>query len=180
MKRWRAQQRETDRGETQADTTRIAVPYVKGVSEVAARILGKNGVNVAHKPSNTLHGTLTRVKDKVSKLNQPGAVYNISCSDCSAHYVGETGKQTRTRLQEHQRAVNRRDQSSAVYKHTEQHQHEFDWQGAEVLYNNSKKGGRLFLEAWASDGDSINRTISLNAIYAAAKERWKCPRMTTG
>ncbi|XP_076044788.1 uncharacterized protein LOC143027391 [Oratosquilla oratoria] len=41
-KRWTApQRRKIDRGETQTATTRITVPYVSGVSEVAARILNK-------------------------------------------------------------------------------------------------------------------------------------------
>ncbi|XP_076042212.1 uncharacterized protein LOC143026099 [Oratosquilla oratoria] len=64
--RWTVPQRkETDLGETRTATTRISVPYVRGVSEVTARILNKNGVTIAHKPSNTLRGALTRVKDKI-------------------------------------------------------------------------------------------------------------------
>ncbi|XP_076036092.1 uncharacterized protein LOC143022041 [Oratosquilla oratoria] len=141
------QRRETDRGETQPATTRISIPYVSEVSELAKRILNKNGVTIAHRPSNTLRGALTRVKDNESKLNRPGPVCNISCSDCTASYVRETGKQANTRLQEHQRAVNRKDQRSVVYKHTELHQHEFDWQGAKILYNDNRKGSRLFLDA---------------------------------
>ena len=137
------------------------------------------GVRVAHKPRNTLHGTLTRVKDKDRREDQAGVVYNIKCSNCDAHYVGETGKKLATRLLEHQRAVNRKDQSSAIYRHGTEQQHEMDWQGAEVVYRDKRKNNRLFLEAWASDGNSINRCLNLNSLYEGARERQAQERTAT-
>ena len=150
---------------------RVTVPYVKGASEATERILRKNGVSVAHKPKNTLHGALTKVKDKEKPEEQAGVVYNVRCKDCDAHYVGETGKRLSSRVQEHQRAINRKDISSAIFKHCEEHRHEVDWQGAEVVYRDSRKSSRLFLEAWASDSTSINRCINLNPVYQASRER---------
>ncbi|XP_076047218.1 uncharacterized protein LOC143028733 [Oratosquilla oratoria] len=76
-----------------------------GESEVAARLLRKHGVEVTHKPRNTLHGALTKVKDTESQADRIGVVYDVKCKDCEIHYVGETGKKLATRLQEHQRAV---------------------------------------------------------------------------
>ena len=169
VRRWTAPHREEVLH--RQNTARVTIPYIKGPSEVAARILRKNGVSVAHKPNNTLHGTLTKLKDQVAPTEQAGVVYNINCSDCSRHYVGETGKKLSTRLSEHQRAVNREDQSSAIYQHCKQQQHRMDWQGAEVVYKERNKGNRLFLEAWASDKEGINRSITLNPVYKGAKER---------
>ncbi|XP_076036099.1 uncharacterized protein LOC143022048 [Oratosquilla oratoria] len=67
VKTWMAPQRESGRGVTSQDTTRVMIPYVKGASEITARLLREHGVNVAHKPNNTLYGALTRVKDREGK-----------------------------------------------------------------------------------------------------------------
>ena len=67
--------------------------------------------------------------------------------------------------------MNRKDQSSAIYRHSEEQHHEMDWQGAEVKYKGKGKSVRLFLEAWASDENSVNRCVSLNPIYKGAKDR---------
>ncbi|XP_076062449.1 uncharacterized protein LOC143037781 [Oratosquilla oratoria] len=87
-----------------------------------------------HKPKNTLHRALTKIKDTVSQADRMGVVYDIGCKDCETHYVGETSKKLATRLLEHQRAVGRRDMSSAILRHTEETGHEMDWQNAEVKY----------------------------------------------
>ena len=148
---------------------RITLPYIKGASEVAARVLKDNGVQVAHKPCNTLHGVLTRVKDKEEPLQQAGVVYRIGCNDCNAEYVGETQKKLASRVEEHQRAVRRRDPGAALFKHTTEHQHTINWEGAKVLYKDNSKKRRLFLEAWATKDNCINRSVDLNPIYLGVR-----------
>ncbi|XP_076038384.1 uncharacterized protein LOC143023666 [Oratosquilla oratoria] len=91
VKRWMAQQIESDRSAT-PQTTRVMIPYVEGFSEIMARLLWRCGVNVAHKPSNTLHIALMMVKDGECNEGQAGAVYEVKCKDCNMHYIGETGK----------------------------------------------------------------------------------------
>ena len=120
---------------------------------------------------------LTKVKDQVAPMEQAGVVYNINCSDCPAHYVGETGEKLATRIKERQRAVNTKDQYSATHGHCEDNEHTMDWQGARVVYKESKKHNRLFLEAWASDRHSVNRKVTLNPIYAGVRERWNDQEM---
>ncbi|XP_076059363.1 uncharacterized protein LOC143035975 [Oratosquilla oratoria] len=65
----------------QAATRRVTLPYVKGASEVAARLLRKHGGEVVHKPANTLHGGLTKMKDTEEEEDKPGVVYNIGCGN---------------------------------------------------------------------------------------------------
>ncbi|XP_076036098.1 uncharacterized protein LOC143022047 [Oratosquilla oratoria] len=102
----------------------VTILYVKGASEITARLLRRHSVNAAHKSCNTLHGALTKVKDREFKKDQARAVYEVKFKDCNVHYVGETGKKLSTRLQEHRRAMNRRDQSSAIFRHCDEHQNE--------------------------------------------------------
>ena len=49
----------------------------------------------------TLPRLLTNVKDKDEPEDRPGAVYKIKCSGCQATYIGETGRNVTTRLNEH-------------------------------------------------------------------------------
>ncbi|XP_076030847.1 uncharacterized protein LOC143019031 [Oratosquilla oratoria] len=50
IRRWTtAQGRKTTADARQAATRRITLPYVKGASEVAARLLRKRGVEIAHR-----------------------------------------------------------------------------------------------------------------------------------
>lgn len=95
--------------DTNNDTTKwISVPYIKNISESAARILKKGGVSVAHKPSNTLRMNLMRVKDKRDVSDNAGVVYSIPCQDCDKKYVGETGRLLGTRIAEHKKDVEKK------------------------------------------------------------------------
>ena len=82
-------------------TTTKTIPCIKGISENISRILRPFEIRVAHKPITTLHQLLTNVKDRDEPRNRQGAVYKISCSDCHASYIGETGRNLTTRLTEH-------------------------------------------------------------------------------
>ncbi|XP_076056278.1 uncharacterized protein LOC143034225 [Oratosquilla oratoria] len=72
-------------------------------SEVTARVLRDNGVQVTHKPLNTLHRNLTKVKDTEEHTQLADVVYRIGCSDCDMEYI-ESQKKLASRVQEHQRA----------------------------------------------------------------------------
>ena len=58
-------------------TTPAAIPYIRGTSEIIARILRPYNIRVAHKPMFTLRRLLTNVKDKDEPEDRPGAVYKI-------------------------------------------------------------------------------------------------------
>ncbi|XP_076066125.1 uncharacterized protein LOC143039766 [Oratosquilla oratoria] len=149
IRRWTtAQGRKRAADTRQAATRRVTLPYVKGASEVAARLLRKHGIEVVHKPANTLHGALTKVKDMEVEENKTGVVYGIGCGNFGTRYIGETGKKLSTRIKEHQSAVNRKDGSSTIYWHCQEEQHEMDWDNVGVKYRNNMNGERLFLEAW--------------------------------
>ena len=45
---------------------------------------------------------ICHLKDKRIASDRSGMVYGLDCSDCSAIYVGETGRQVKDRMKEHQ------------------------------------------------------------------------------
>ncbi|XP_076028476.1 uncharacterized protein LOC143017574 [Oratosquilla oratoria] len=58
-------------------TSRVTIPYIKGASEVTAIVLRDNGVQVAHKPLNTLHRNLTKVKYTTSRCSLPYRLHGL-------------------------------------------------------------------------------------------------------
>ena len=85
--------------------TTATIPYIRGTSETIVRILQPYNILVAHKPITTLRRLLTNVNDKDKPEGRQGAVYKIKCCECQASYIGETGRNLRTRLTEHKRAT---------------------------------------------------------------------------
>nr|VZI15781.1 unnamed protein product [Spirometra erinaceieuropaei] len=152
----------------------LAIPYMRNVSEATERILSPFGIGVAQKPESTIRQQIMRPKDQLPATEQSAVVYSIPCQDCSARYVGETGKRFCTRLHEHQLAVNREDKLSLVYGHIQQ-KHSFAFGEASVIGRASDKMARLVLESWSSV-DTINRAIDLHPVYQALRTRLQSVR----
>ena len=66
-------------------TTTVTIPYIKGTSEIIARILQPYNIRVAHRPITTLRKLLTNVKDKDQPRDRQGAVYKIKCCVLTLH-----------------------------------------------------------------------------------------------
>ena len=99
-------------------TTTATIPYIRGTSETIRHILRPYNNQVAHKPMFTLRRLLTNVKDKDKPEDRPGAVYKIKFSDCqAAKYIGETGRNLTTRLNEHKRATKKGDLNNNNAEH---------------------------------------------------------------
>ena len=116
-------------------TTRVAdsrarkgyttLPYVQGVTEALSRIIRKQGVSVHTKPMHTIRQTLVHPKDRTSKLDKCGVIYE--CDSCPSHYVGETERSLRKRAKEHHR------DSSPVGHHMKIKGHSFEEGNIKVL-----------------------------------------------
>ena len=82
-----------------------SIPYVQGVFEPITQILTQVGIGVALKPHHMLSSLFCKPKDVNNFEQKRGLMYQISCQDCIAVYVGETGHSVRTRKREHADAV---------------------------------------------------------------------------
>ena len=70
------------------------------------------------KPHFTLSSIFRKPKDSIDFEEKRGLVYQISCRDYDAIYVGETGPSVKTRKREHVSAVRNFDsEKSALCQH---------------------------------------------------------------
>ena len=144
---------------------KLGLPDVKGVSEMAARMLQPLNITVAHKPTATLQRELTRIKDKVTPGVSSNVIYKIDCKDWECFYVGQTGRMLKTRIHEHRLAVNRHDHKSLVSAHIDDKQHEFNWNEINILGRANTRHGREFIEAWFTRTGSINKHVEMETVY---------------
>ena len=71
---------------------------MQGVSEPISRNLTQVGIGVALKPHYTLFSLFCKPKNVINFEQKHGLVYQISCWDCNALYVGETGRSLQSSL----------------------------------------------------------------------------------
>ena len=125
----------------------MSFPYIQGTSERVKRVLNKYRIEVAHKPSRSLRTELCRLKDSKTAPEKSGVVYKINCGNCDAKYVGETGRQVKDRMVEHERDLKNKKPASKVYEHVKNTGHSFKFEDVAVLDNCSHKKTRLHLES---------------------------------
>ncbi|UYV78612.1 hypothetical protein LAZ67_16002141 [Cordylochernes scorpioides] len=77
-----------------------------------------------------------------------GSVYSVSCNDCSASYIGETGRSVAIRMTEHGRCIANKDNRSLIFNHINTTGHSFNLSSPTTLYSNvNTKYQRLIIEA---------------------------------
>ena len=155
----------TNNNDQRVQTRRIMMPYIKQISEMTARLLRPHGVTIAHKPMGTLRQIVSKPKP-INKLEgKNNVIYQIQCNDCSAKYVGQTGRKLATRLHEHQLAIKRHDRLSLISVHEDNEGHHFNFKTVKILDRANNKRTREFLEAWHSTENSINKHVELDRTY---------------
>ncbi|BHF82236.1 hypothetical protein SprV_0802537300 [Sparganum proliferum] len=75
-----------------------ALPYIKNVLEAVSRPLTPIGVGVAHRLEATIRLLVMKPQDPLPRLETSGVVYRFWCSCGQSNYVGESGRQLRTRM----------------------------------------------------------------------------------
>ena len=136
------------RPEASSTSTRVfvTIPYIEGLSEKLRRAFKTAGVYTTFKPANTLRRALVAPKDKTEQSKQSGIVYEITCSDCDAVYIGESGRKLEKRLSEHKSTAGR--SKSAIREHVIRSKgHQIDWENVKVLEREPKEFSRRILEA---------------------------------
>ena len=82
---------------------------------------------MALKPHHTLSSLFRKPKDALNFQQKRGLVYQVSCQDCNAVYVGETERSIRTSKREHADAVKTFNiKKSALSQHVMDFDHRVD------------------------------------------------------
>ena len=121
----------------------VGLPYVQGLSEELQRIFASHGVNVFHKPFNTLRQALVHPKDKTETKDKCGAIYHIPCGTCDDFYIGETSRKMGVRFKEHLKS----DKESAVLDHVKATGHSFSFEDVSILAREAYYAPRKTREA---------------------------------
>ncbi|UYV66761.1 hypothetical protein LAZ67_4002786 [Cordylochernes scorpioides] len=146
------------------------LPYSPSSADIA-RSLKAYGIRTLYKNSPNL---LTSLRHPYTKSHAPpdplhsvGAVYSVSCEQCSATYVGETGRSVAIRMSEHSRNISNQDTRSLLYQHTLNTGHTFNTNHPTIHYRRiHNQHQRLVLESIESHRhNSINRKIDLPDAY---------------
>ena len=145
----------------------VSVPYIKGTYERVQRALSKHNIRLASKPSNTLQRKLNNAKQRTPAPETTTAVYKINCNECDAHYIGETKKQVRDRIKEHQNNIRIGEQNSMIFQHVANNNHNMDFSNPTVLAKNQHPRGRRILETFYSQNSThaINRFMEVPDVY---------------
>jgi len=142
----------------------VGIPYIRGTSETLHRTFKKFGVNMYHKPYNSIKQQLTHVKDKTDKLKKCGVVYYIKCEQCNNDYVGETGRSLDIRLKEHTARSN-----SAIHEHCSHTGHKIEPKNTKIIASEDTHIKRRVKEAIAikQRRPSLNRDkgLELPSVY---------------
>ena len=124
--------RNAPRSSDAPDKPIAVLPYIGHTSHKIQRILREADIKVYYRTRNKLETKLHTHKDRPDPSGEAG-VYRIPCT-CGKVYIGETGKDLTTRLNEH-KAHGRRGEcdKSAIIKHSTDSDHVIDWQKAEII-----------------------------------------------
>ena len=130
----------------------------------------KYNIKIGHRPTKTLRNDLSHLKDKPSNFQKAGVVYKLKCQNCPKIYIGETGRQVRDRMYEHEADIRKKKPLSKVYAHTAATGHSFSFDNVSVLDTCQDSRVRRQLEGIYThiNQNSINRAIDFNPIYEPA------------
>jgi len=129
-----------------------------------------NGGKLAFTVNNKLNGLIKLHKDPLPKMSHANVIYKISCRDCDASYVGQTGRRLATRLKEHRSMINYSSDSHTVVSSHKFLGHDFNWDDTIILNEEPFYRKRLVSEmlhiSQQKNGLNLqNDTSSLNDAY---------------
>lgn len=145
--------------ENKDNYTYVTIPYVKNTSEKLKKILQKYGLIVSNKNGNNTKHLFTNLKDKTEKNRQTHVVYRINCKNCEGTYIGQTKQYLVNRIKAHQNSVEGKNKDkTALKKHVEQNEHEFDFADVKILKKETNERKRMIYEIIniKKDKNSIN------------------------
>jgi hypothetical protein len=112
----------------------FTVPFFPSISVKFKNIFRQSDTHLSYYSINKLNKFIKVQKDPLPRFSTSNVVYKICCRDCDASYVGQTGRQLKTRISEHRLHINRNCSThSVITDHRVQNNHDFNWDNVEIL-----------------------------------------------
>ena len=141
----------------------VPIPYIRGLYEIVQQHLRPLGVNTYPPPMQNMRALYSHQaqgrSNFLAKCPAKEVVYAIPCNDCNSLYIGQTGRDFKSRLAEHERGVRSRVTSNAIAKHVIDTGHQPKFEKSVKVYNEPNVCRRLALEAFTI---AINRDRLMN------------------
>jgi len=132
---------------TQINQKWFTIPYLDTISQKLRHITNNLDTKTSFYSLNKLENFIKGQKDSIPKLLQTNLVYKLTCRDCDATYVGQTGRTLKTRISEHRNHINRNTNThSVITEHRTKFSHEFNWDNVEILDRERFLSKRLISE----------------------------------
>ena len=101
------------------------------------------------KPFLTIGRFLPSLKDQINHNEKSNLVYEISCQNCAFVYIGQTKRDLKSRIKEHQHTIKfQRPEKSALCQHSMENDHLIDWSEVKILKGDHEYSKCLFTESW--------------------------------
>ena len=113
------------------------IVYLGTPSIKATRFLIKENISPAFYNNNNLGKILINNKDKIDSHDKNG-VYELQCNDCPAIYIGQTGRNFKTRIKEHFNCWKKKKEDSLFANHLLETNHSFELNSYKVLHHQNK------------------------------------------
>jgi len=124
----------------------VRIPWIPVIGPKLRKTLKKYGCSVIFSSGRNLKDMLCNHKTPLPK-NSGSGVYKLEC-ECSSVYVGETKKQIRTRIKEHEHDVFKgKWKASGATEHAERCQQAFKWEDVTTIANEPDYRRRKVREA---------------------------------
>ena len=121
----------------------LSVEYNDKIGNVCQNVLRKYNCTVAFKTNNTIGSKITERKKEDDPYRGSG-VYRLRCDDCDSLYIGQTGREFKTRYKEHMRALTHPDRESKFADHLIEFDHSYTGMEENMtILKSCKKGKRL-------------------------------------
>ena len=106
-----------------------------------------NDIRVSFHSPNKMGKYIKIEKDINTHTSKSNVVYKISCNNCDASYVGQTGRQLKSRITEHRNHIRHKTSvRSVITEHSLQCNHEFQWDYVKILDEEPSYRKRLISE----------------------------------
>ena len=104
----------------------LSLPYHPSFNNIP-RLLKHLNINVVF--------TFVSIKNLIINNNpsKSGIVYKIPCFDCTKVYIGQTGKNLKTRLSQHKYSVRNANNNNAIFIPSFNNNHNINWEGSNII-----------------------------------------------